>query len=222
MASKVRPEDLPHYPEANPLFVFCHGGLGCGTNVWFPYAHVTVADHNCDFISPDCPNPETPRYEAYKEVLVDRINKKWNKKQPIILVGHALGAYIFFRMLIECQDEEWSKNVKGFFIISPVTSMNLCSPEQRALLPGFTEINFQKIVKLPIKFRHIYNVNDIVLGTKSSEFLQKVMTDAGSDYKVTPLNTDKYDSHFGGFLHYSVKEINDGLVSLLHEIDPSI
>lgn len=113
------------YPteKSNPLFVFCHGVWGTGINCWFPYAFTTISNHDCDIISPDLPNPETPRYEEWKPVLLDRINKKWDKKQPLILVGHSLGGYTVLHLLSDCANETWDQNVKGVYLVSPVVTM---------------------------------------------------------------------------------------------------
>lgn len=46
----------------------------------FNNEYVIVADNNCNFISPDCPNKNHPQYEEYNAVLLDRINLKWNLK----------------------------------------------------------------------------------------------------------------------------------------------
>lgn len=214
--SDVNPNFAKH-GEMNPLFIFCHGAFGCGTNVWFPFAFTTVAEHDCDFISPDLPNPLKPQYEAWKDVLLDQIKSKWNKKQPIILVGHSLGGYTLLRLLSDCPNEDWAHHVKGFYLVSPVVSMKLTP-----FLHGLSEINFEPILKMPIKFRHIYNVNDIELNPKNSELLQKIFTDAKVDYKVEITDANKYNSHFGGLKHYPCKEINDGIISLLHEVDPKL
>ena len=48
------------------------------------------------------------------------------------------------------------------------------------------------------------------------------MLDVNADYKVRPLDTKEYDLHLGGFTHNCFKECNDGLVSLLKEINPNL
>lgn len=204
-------------PKSNPLFVFCHGLFGTGINVWFPFAFTTISDHDCDFISPDMPHPNSPQYTEWKPVLLDRINSKWDKKQPLILVGHSLGGFTILHVLSDCANETWAQNVKGVYLVSPVVTW-----KYTPLIENYTEIDFEPVVKLNAKFRHIYNVNDNVLNPKNSEYLKKIMTDANVDYRVIETDTKKYDLHFGGFKHYSVKEINDGLIDLLKEIDPSL
>lgn len=201
-------------PKSSPFFFFCHGLFGTGTNVWFPYAFTTISNYDCDFISPDMPNPASPQYDQWKSVLLDRINLKWDKKQPIILVGHSLGGYTILKSLSDCANETWAQNVKGVFLVSPVVTWKFTP-----LIENYTEIDFDPVVKLDAKFRHIYNVNDKVLDPRNSEFLTNVMKEAKVDYNVVATDTTQYDSHFGGFNHYSVKEINDGLVSLLKEVD---
>lgn len=213
--------EVKKYSEDSPLFVFCHGLWGDGNNVWFPFAFTTIAQHNCDFISPDCPNPSSPQYEEWKKVQLDRLNAKWNKTQPIILVGHSLGGYTFLRMLSECHDDDWAKHVKGVFLVSPVISPQYIE-NLKPFIPNLTEIDFKPILALPIKFRHIYNINDSYLDTRNSELLKKIMTEAHADYKIEPLDTKEYDLHFGGFTHYPLKEANEGLVSLLKEINPNL
>ena len=217
--NKIRKENTLFYPtlKSNPLFVFCHGLYGTGTNVWFPYAFTTISEHDCDFISPDMPNPASPQYEEWKPVLLDRINSKWDKKQPLILAGHSLGGYTILKVLSECANETWAKNVKGVFLVSPVITWKF-TPN----LGNYTEIDFEPVVKMDAKFRHIYNVNDQIFDPRNSEYLTQVMKDANVDYSVKALDTTKYDSHFGGFKHYSVKEINEGLIDLLKEIDPDL
>lgn len=217
--SKYKKETAFFYPtnESNPLFVFCHGLFGTGTNVWFPFAHATVSKHDCDFISPDMPRPFTPQYEEWKPVLLDGIKTKWDQKQPLILVGHSLGGYTILRLLSDCANENWAKNVKGVFLVSPVVTWKYTK-----LIENYTEIDFQPVVKLNTKFRHIYNIHDNVLDPRNSEYLSKILSDANVDYVVKPSDTTKYDLHFGGFKHYSVKEINEGLVDLLKEIDPKL
>lgn len=67
-----------------------------------------VTDYNCDFISSNCPNPDYPQFKENKSVSLDRINSRWNKKQPIILVGHFLGGYVLIRIITECANDEWA------------------------------------------------------------------------------------------------------------------
>lgn len=105
------------------------------------------------------------------------------------------------------------QHVRGYFIVSPVAPMSFCGHEQRNLLLGFTEIDYEPIFKLQIKFRHFFKYTGV---------FEKTMIDAKADYKAIYLETEAYDSYFEGFLHYLVKEISKGLVSLLCEINPSL
>ncbi|OHT09562.1 hypothetical protein TRFO_21520 [Tritrichomonas foetus] len=208
------PVDLPTHGDKNPLFVFCHGYYGCGTNCWFPFAHTTVANQDCDFVSPDCPNPTNPRYQEWKVTLLDSIKRKWNKTQPLILVGHSLGCYTLLRILIESISDDWAKHVRGFFFVAPVVVPKIL-PDSL----GLPELELEKLFELNnIKYHHLFCTNDGALGSKHSEYLRKVLTDGKSDYKCLELPQVPYDSHFGGFKHYPVKEIDQCLIELIQEI----
>lgn len=124
-------------------------------------------------------------------------------------------------MLSECHNDDWSQHVKGFFLVSPVVSPQYIE-NLKPNISNLSEIDFKPILSLPKKFRHIYNVNDCYLDTRNSELLKKIMTDANADYKIEPLDTKEYDFHFGGFTHYPLKEANNGLISLLKEINPDL
>lgn len=200
---------------SSPFIVFVHGLWGCGTNVWFPYAHVAVSDCDCNFISPDCPNPFDPDYLEWKNTILDSIAWKWNKKQKIILVGHSYGAYTLFRILSECYQERWVKYVHSFLTVAP--ALLLCEMSQFSVNPNFSPIDFQQVFALPIKFRNIYCVNDSVVPPRNSEYLTKIMEEHKADYHVNAVVDFPINSHFGGDKHYPVPIINEELVKLIDD-----
>ena len=215
----IKPPDAPEHDPKHPLFIFCHGFGGNGTNCWFSYAHTTCIEHDCNFASPDCPSPFNPKYPEWKETILREINRCWNKTQPIIFVGHSLGCYTLFKILSESANESWMKSVKGFLSVAPVVSPKLL-PHQ---VSTFTdEIDWQNVTKLPIIFRHVYCSIDAALGSKHSIYLEKLMTEANANYKCTIYPNTKIDTHYGGFMHYNCPVLNDAIISLLHEVDPGI
>ena len=208
-------EDYGKGIDENPLVVFLHGYTGSGTNVWFPYAFTAVSDKACQFISPDFPHPENPDFNEWKATIINAIEGKWNKKQKIILVGHSLGGYTALRTFSESRNEKWAKSVAGIYLVSPVTNPKLYTVQFRHYN---IELDWNFLCSVDIPIRLIFYPKDSELDPNHSLFLIENLKDKAKNFSFIPFENSPYHPHFGGPFHYPVKEINDGIVSLIDSI----
>src|SRR3990167_6176205 len=77
-------------------FVLLHGWEGSPELNWFPWLKKELQKLRLEVEIPVLPNPDFPQMDEWLSFLNDFLGKE---KEPIILVGHSLGAVLILRYL---------------------------------------------------------------------------------------------------------------------------
>ena len=180
------------------LFIFMHGYKGTANSLFIPLLREKLTAKGFESSSIDYPHADEPVYSEWKQTFLNLVSQIW-KGQKIVLCGHSLGGYTILRILGECCDEPWAKNVIGLISVAGVTK------SRRKTYDG--EIPWDKLKQLKgVRIISLHSDDDTMVPIDSQDYLaEKLKGMPGLEKKRCT-----------GFAHFQVKEaqpVTDAVMS---------
>lgn len=162
-----------------------HGWGGYPKEGWFPWLKKELIKQKYEVNVLEMPNTVKPKIKEWVNYLSKQVDKLDNNT---LFVGHSIGCQTILRYL-----EKENKKCAGVIFVAPwLTLSNLETKVEINIAKPWveTEIDFNKIKKLKIKFVSIFSDNDPYVPLENIKFFEKKIN---SDIIVL-----KNKGHFSG------------------------
>ena len=171
------------------LFIFMHGYKGTANSLFIPLLREKLQAKGYESSSIDYPHADNPVYSEWKSTFLKLIQSVW-KGQKIVLCGHSLGGYTVLRLVGECADEAWAKNVIGVITVGGVTKTG------RRLEYYDKEIPWDRIKQLAPRVINVHSDDDPYVPLDHQDYEMEKL--AGIPHLEKKTCT--------GFAHFQMKE----------------